>query len=96
MRQVVTDFHAIEGVQENDVCLVAIIDEGLGQLSTSYVVVYYHCIGVWGIPEVHILCIKCERYMRPLGLDNGPRNDNMFNPSVEFFVFWCLFSKSML
>lgn len=29
--------------------------------------------------------------MRPLGLDNGPGNDNMFNPSVAFFFLVLVF-----
>lgn len=44
------DAHVVEGMQENDVRLVVVLDN---------IVVYYQCIYMRNPPLIHVPCIKC-------------------------------------
>jgi hypothetical protein len=62
--------HAIEGMQENDVCLTAIIDEYFLQIPSCYSAVNHHGIGMGCTAEVDVSCIEGKWYMGLLCLND--------------------------
>jgi hypothetical protein len=47
--------HPLEGVDENDIDLSSIIDEGFVDFPTCHIAVDDHSVGVWGIVEVYVV-----------------------------------------
>ena len=60
--------HAIEGVQENDVGLAAIVDQYFVQVLACYPAIDYHDICVWRAAQINVPDIKSERDVGPFCL----------------------------
>jgi hypothetical protein len=64
----VADAHAIEGVQEDDIGLTAIVDQYFAQIPARYPGIDYHGICMWCTAQINVPDIESERYMGPLRL----------------------------
>lgn len=69
-------------MQEYDVGLAIIIHEGLANLPSCHIAADDHGVGVRGVTEVNIACVKCQGDVGPLHLDNRPVDGDMVNTSV--------------
>jgi hypothetical protein len=62
------DAHAIEGVQEDDVGLAAIINQYFVQILACYPAIDYHGICMWCTAQINVPGIESERDVGPLCL----------------------------
>lgn len=68
-------------MEECDVGLTAVIDEGLANFPSCHVAADDNGIGVWGIEEAGIARFK-KGDMQPLGLDDCPVGSDMVDTSI--------------
>jgi hypothetical protein len=76
------DSHMIEGVQENDVSLTAIVDQHFVQIPSCYPVVDYHGVCMWSAAQVDIPGVEGERYMGPLRLHHWASESDVVHTSI--------------
>jgi hypothetical protein len=53
------DAHSIESMQEYDVCLAAVVNEGLMQLLAYFISIYNHRVNVWDTLQIYVPRIEC-------------------------------------
>jgi hypothetical protein len=78
--------HAIEGMQQNDVCLPAIVDNYFVQIPSCYSTVDHQGIDMGRAAEVDVSCIEGKWYMGPLCLNDWPGEGYMIDPSIVFLL----------
>ena len=78
--------HAIEGMQEDDVGLTAILDKYFVHIPSCYPVVDHHGVSVGRAAEVDVSCIQDKWYVGPLCLNDWPSDGYMIDPSIVFFL----------
>jgi hypothetical protein len=57
--------HAIEGVQEDDVSLTAVVDQDFVQVLACHTAVDHHGVGVRSAAQINVSGVEGEWYMRP-------------------------------
>jgi hypothetical protein len=83
----VDDAHAIEGMQEDDVVLAAIVNQYFVQILAYYPAIDYHGIYVWCTAQINIPSIRSERYVGPLCLYHwAGESDVVDNVVVVLFL----------
>lgn len=96
---VVIDAHAVnavEGVQENNICLATtIINADLMQFPCYHVALYSHWIGIRSATKIDTPYVGSYRDMRPHRLDDGSGDGDMINLLIVIF-FCLLLAKSVL
>jgi hypothetical protein len=88
---VVIDAHAVnavEGVQENNVCLATIINEDLMQFPCYHVALCSHCIGMRSATKIDIPYVESYGDMRPHRLGDGSSDGDMIN--LLIVIFFCI------
>jgi hypothetical protein len=81
-----TYVHAVKGMQKNDVCLAALIDEYFVQIPPCHSTIYHQRICMGRTAEVDIPSIEGKWHMGPLRLNDGSDLGYMVYPSVVIFI----------
>jgi hypothetical protein len=78
-------------MQENDICLAAIIDKYFVQVPPCHSTIYHQRVCMGHTAEVNISCVEGEWHMGPLRLNDGASEGYVVYPSVVIFLLsFCL------
>jgi hypothetical protein len=78
----VADAHAVEGMEENDVRLAAIVNQDFVQVPACHAAVDYHGVHVRYAAQVDISGIEGQRHVGPLRLHNWAGDGDVVDASV--------------
>jgi hypothetical protein len=78
--------HLLKDLRRYDVCCTTCINQDVVYHEAIYDTQDHHVISVWVVLEMKILLGKCDRDMRPLGLDVGSLDTHMLHPFLGFFL----------
>jgi hypothetical protein len=74
--------HVIEGVQEDNISLVAIVDQDFMEVPACYTAVDHHGVDVRGAAQINVSGVEGEWYMRPPCLYHWASEGDMVHTSI--------------
>jgi hypothetical protein len=82
LEQAVAYAHAIEGMEENDVCLAAIVDQDFVQVPVCHAAVDDHGIDVGGAAQINVSGVEGQWHMGPLCLHDRAGDGDVVDAAV--------------